>query len=108
MRQITAAQFDSEVMGSKEPIVVDFYTDDCPPCRALSPILQEWEQEANNAFKVVKVDAAAEATLASQYGVRSVPTVLLFSGGRCLAQTIGLKSKKDLKKWFDDGLRTGV
>ncbi len=106
MKQITGAQFDSEVIASKGPVIVDFYTEDCPPCRTLSPILQEWELESNGAIKVLKVDAATEAALASSYGVRAVPAVFLFSDGKCVAQTIGLKSKNNMKKWYDDALKT--
>ncbi len=105
MKQITSAEFDSEVLAAKEPVLVDFYTDTCPPCRAMSPILQDWENEANGALKMVKVDAATELQLASLYRVNAVPAFYLFSNGRCLSQTMGLKSKSSMKKWFDDALR---
>ena len=105
MKQVTGAQFDSEVLASKEPVVVDFYTDDCGPCRALSPILQDWALESNGTVKVVKVDAASESVLAASYGVNVVPTVLLFSNGKCVAQTVGLKSKNNMKKWYEDALK---
>ena len=106
MKNVDSAQFSSEVLGSKEPVVVDFYTQDCPPCRALSPILEEWESESNGTFRVVKVDAASETTLASSYGVRAVPAVFLFSNGKCVGQSVGLKSKAGMKKWFEDALRS--
>jgi thioredoxin len=105
MKKISASEFDSEVLASKQPVVVDFYTDSCPPCRALSPILQEWENESGNSFKVVKVDAAAEYTLAASYGVTAVPALFLFSNGKVVAQSLGLKSKNSLKQWAGEALR---
>jgi thioredoxin 1 len=106
MKHITNAQFETEVLGSKGPVIVDFYTDGCQPCRALSPILQELEEESNGALRVVKIDAAEEAALASSFGVTAVPALFLFSDGKCVGQTLGLKSKNNLKKWVDDALRT--
>jgi thioredoxin len=106
MKNVDSAQFSSEVLGSKEPVVVDFYTQGCAPCRALSPILEEWESESNGAFRVVKVDAAIETALATSYGVRAVPAVFLFSNGKCIGQSIGLKSKAGMKKWYEDTLRS--
>jgi thioredoxin 1 len=105
MKQINTAQFETEVLGSKEPVLVDFYTDSYPPCRTMAPVLQEMEAEANGQFKVVKVDAAAEVELAASYGVRSVPSFFAFSNGKCVGQTIGSKSKANMKKWFEDSVR---
>jgi thioredoxin 1 len=102
MKPITAAEFSAEVLDAREPVVVDFYTADCPPCRALAPILEDWELESEGALKVVKVDAASETQLSASYGVTAVPALYLFSNGKCVAQTIGLKSKSNLKKWFDE------
>ena len=87
MREITGAEFESEVLGSKEPVLVDFYTDTCPPCRAMAPVLQEMETEANGSFKVVKVNAATEAELAASFRISSVPSFFAFSNGKCVGQT---------------------
>jgi thioredoxin 1 len=106
MKNVDSTQFSSEVLGSKEPVVVDFYTQECAPCRMISPVLEEWETESNGAFRVVKVDAAAEAALASSYGVRAIPAVFLFSNGKCIGQSVGLKSKANMKKWYEDTLRS--
>lgn len=105
MKQITQADFDTEVLRSKEPVLVDFYTESCPPCRMMAPLLQEIELEANGALKVVKIDAATEPALAASFRVTSVPTFLAFSKGHCVGQTVGAKSKSGMKKWFDDSVR---
>lgn len=105
MRQITAAEFETEVLGSSQPVLVDFFTDECHPCRMMAPVLQEMETEANGSFKVVKVDAGAESALATSYGVRAVPSFFAFVDGKCVGQTMGSKSKAGMKKWFEDSVR---
>jgi thioredoxin 1 len=83
-------------------VVVDFYTDGCPPCRALSPVLEQWEREAGGSLKVVKVDAAAEIELAAAYRVQAVPALFLFSNGKCVGQMMGLQSRSALQRWFSE------
>ncbi|MEI9863408.1 MAG: thioredoxin family protein [Limisphaerales bacterium] len=106
MKQITGAEFESEVLGSKEPVLVDFYTDTCPPCRMMAPVLQEMENESNGQYKVVKIDAGAELQLTSSFRVNSVPAFFVFANGKCVGQTIGAKSKNHMKKWLEDSIRS--
>ena len=105
MKQVIGTDFESEVLRSKEPVLVDFYTDSCPPCRMMAPVLQEMETESNGSYKVVKVDAGVEAALAASFGVRSVPSFFVFKNGTCVGQTLGAKSKASMKKWLDDSIR---
>ena len=105
MKQITSAEFDAEVLKSSQPVLVDFFTDGCGPCRMMSPVLQEMETEANGTFKIVKIDAAAEAALAASFRVSAVPAFLAFANGACVSQTVGAKSKANMKKWFEDSVR---
>ena len=106
MKQITGAEFESEVLGSKEPVLVDFYTDSCPPCRMMAPVLQEMEAEANGQFKVVKIDAGIEGQLASTFRVNSVPAFFVFTNGKCVGQTLGARSKAHMKKWLEDSIHS--
>jgi thioredoxin 1 len=106
MKQITSAEFDAEVLNSETPVLVDFYTETCSPCRMMSPVLAEMENEANGAFKVVKIDAAAEPVLAASFRVSAVPSFLAFANGSCVGQTVGAKSKANMKKWFEDSVRS--
>ena len=108
MKQVAAAEFESEVLRSKEPVLVDFFTETCPPCRMMAPVLQEIEAEAQGQFKVVKVDAGTEMELAAEYGVRAVPAFFAFANGKCVGQTVGAKSKANMKKWFEDSVRAGA
>jgi thioredoxin 1 len=106
MKQVTRADFDSEVLSSKEPVLVDFFTETCPPCKMMAPVLQEIERESQGQLRVVKVDATTEPELAASYGVRAVPAFYAFTKGKCVGQTIGAKSKANMKKWFEDSIRT--
>ena len=106
MKQISSKDFDAEVIRSSEPVLVDFYTDGCAPCRMMSPVLQELETEANGGFKVVKIDAASEPGLAASFRVSAVPAFLAFAKGACVGQTVGAKSKANMKKWFDESVRS--
>jgi len=106
MKQVTSENFDAEVLKSKEPVLVDFYTDTCPPCRMMAPLLAEIETEANGSLKVVKVNAADEGELSNMFRVSGVPAFFAFANGKCVGQTVGARSKANMKKWFEDSVKT--
>jgi thioredoxin 1 len=88
--------FDSEVAASALPVLLDFSTSWCPPCRALAPILDALARERAGRLEIRAVDADAERELAARFDVRSFPTVIAFSGGREVARAVGLMSKDKL------------
>ncbi len=90
--------FKSEIATGK--VVVDFYADWCGPCQMLSPILEELNQEIAD-LKIVKVDVDNSQDIAMEYGVMSMPTMILFKDGEKKDQKIGLSSKEDLKTWIE-------
>lgn len=104
MKEITSSQFESEVLRSDMPVLVDFYTEQCGPCRQMSPILGEIEQATSGTLKIVKIDASADAQFSASLRITAVPTFLLFHRGQQLGQVMGARSKKDLKKWIDESL----
>lgn len=108
MKQINSVEFDSEVLAAKQPVLVDFYSQSCGPCRMMAPVLQEWENEANGAVKIVKVDIGEEQNLASSYRVNAVPAFFAFSNGKCVGQTLGLKSKANIQKWFAEAVASAA
>jgi len=105
MKQITSNEFTNEVLASPTPVLVDFYTDHCMPCRRVAPVIEEIESANGGAFKVVKVDAGTELQLAASFRINAVPTFILFRAGESIAQFTGERSKREIERWIDDALR---
>ncbi len=89
-------EFDKEVINSKDTVLVDFYADWCGPCRMLGPVLDEISKEK----KVFKVNVDDEAELAQQYGIMSIPCMILFKDGNEDKRLIGLHSKSEIMELF--------
>jgi len=98
---LTQENFAREVLESTTPVLVDFWAEWCGPCKMIAPILDELAQEYDGRVKIGKVDIDHEQTLATQYSVRAIPTLLLFNQGQVADQIVGLRSKRDLKASFD-------
>lgn len=95
-----SSTFESEVTKHAGIVLVDFYTDTCPPCRMMNPVLEELAKERSD-LKIVKVDAASNYEVAVQFRVSTVPTFLLFTNGQVRGQFTGLRAKKDLVSWIE-------
>jgi len=93
------ADFAAKVLQSKVPVLVDFYADWCGPCRMLAPLLREAAQELTGA-KIVKVNVDHSPALATRYGVRAIPTLLVFRNGEPVAQHVGLATKEQIKQFL--------
>jgi len=100
MKTITSQEFETEVLQSAQPVLVDFFTETCAPCRRLVPVLEEVAREQTGRWKIVKVDAGAEPELAARFRVSAVPMLLAFHGGQCVAQRAGARDKRDLLRWL--------
>jgi thioredoxin 1 len=94
--------FREQVLQSEVPVLVDFYADWCGPCRALGPVLEELAQETPHA-KVVKVNVDESPQLAGQYGISSIPSLLVFKDGKIAGQQVGLANKQQLQALLVDG-----
>ena len=98
---LTADNFGKEVLQSSTPILVDFWAEWCGPCKMIAPVLDELADEYNGKVRIGKVNIDEHQSLASEYGVRAIPTLLLFKGGQVQEQIVGARSKRDLKASFD-------
>ena len=92
---LTKENFDKEVLESKIPVLVDFWATWCGPCRMLAPILEELSGQ-HPELKIVKVDVDENRDLALQYGIESIPTLLVFKGGQMADRSVGLVSPQEI------------
>ena len=108
-RAATAADFADTVLAAsaRQAVLVDFWAAWCGPCKALGPILEEVARERAGQVSVVKIDADVETDLAAQYGVRALPTLLVFKGGKVVDQFVGLRSAADIVARLDAVNRAG-
>ncbi len=98
---LTEANFKSEVLESDKPVLVDFWAGWCGPCRIIAPTIEELAAEFEGKAKIGKVDVDEQQKLAEQFGVRSIPTLLLFEKGEVVRRFVGLTSRKDLAAALD-------
>ena len=94
--KITAAEFDAEVLGSEIPVLADFYSDSCIPCKRMSPILSQLESEYAGKLKIVKININFEKDLTEKYGVLAAPTLILFKDGEEVSRIRGAVKKDEL------------
>jgi thioredoxin 1 len=99
--EFTDANFQTEVLQSDKPVVVDFSATWCGPCRQLAPIIEDLASEYSGKVKVGKVDIDASQDVASRYGIMSVPTVMFFKGGKMVDTMVGVSAKGVYKSKID-------
>lgn len=101
VEELTGESFTSKVLKCKKLVLVDFYAEWCGPCRMMSPVIDELSKEMKNVdFFKVNVDAQGE--LAQQFDVMSIPTLVLFKGGKAVATATGARPKDALKQWIKE------
>lgn len=102
--ELTDTNFEEEVIKSSIPTLVDFWAPWCGPCRMVSPIVEELAKEFSGRLKVGKLNVDNNQDTAAKYGIRSIPTLIIFKNGKQVAQTVGAQPKESLKKFIEQKL----
>ena len=103
-KAVTEATFANDVLGSTKPVLVDFWAEWCGPCRMIGPSLEDISKEMDGKLKIVKVNIDENPMAPTRYGVRSIPTLLLFKNGQVAATKIGAEPKQKLVSWINTAI----
>lgn len=101
-KQVTDATFEAEVLQSSVPVLVDFWAEWCGPCKMIGPVLEEIATEMAGQVVVAKVNVDDSPAAPSKYGIRSIPTLMMFKGGQLVATKVGAAPKTSLIAWIKE------
>ena len=102
--EVGDTSWDAEVLNQDKPVLVDFWAPWCGPCRMVAPIVEELADEYAGQVEFRKLNTDDNPRTAAKYGIRSIPTLLVFKGGEQVGQIVGFRPKSDLKKRLDEAL----
>ena len=108
IKNVTDANFSADVLSSGEPVLVDFWAEWCGPCKQIAPALEDIAGEYDGRLTIAKVNIDENPETPGQYGVRGIPTLMIFSGGELVATRVGAAPKSQLAAWVDEVLKAPV
>jgi len=100
---VTDSSFETDVLKSSKPVLVDFWAEWCGPCKQIAPALEQIAQELGEAITIAKLDIEESPTTPSRYGVRGIPTMMLFKDGQMAAMKVGAMPKQKILEWLAEG-----
>ncbi|MFP5405207.1 MAG: thioredoxin TrxA [Gammaproteobacteria bacterium] len=104
VQHVTDASFEQEVLKAESPVLVDFWAEWCGPCKMIAPLLDEMARDYGDKLRVVKVNVDENQAVPARYGIRSIPTLMLFSNGEVVETRVGTLSKAQLAQLLDSHL----
>ena len=103
-KKVTDASFSTDVLGASEPVLVDFWAEWCGPCKLIGPSLEEIAAEMGGKLTVVKINIDDNQKTPSQYGVRGIPTLMIFKNGQVAATKVGALPKSKIVDWINSSI----
>ena len=101
IKHITDASFEADVLKSDKPVLVDFWAEWCGPCKAIAPILEEVAKEYDGKLQIAKLDVDSNQAIPAKFGIRGIPTLILFKNGEQAATQVGALPKSGIKQWIE-------
>ena len=102
--KVSDASFQADVLDAKKPVLVDFWAEWCGPCRMIAPALDELSTELGDKVTIAKLNIDENPDVPGRYGVRGIPTMLLFKGGQPVAQKVGAAPRSQIQQWIESNL----
>ena len=100
--KVTDDSFQADVLGSSQPVLVDFWAEWCGPCKQIAPALEQLSEELAGRVTIAKLDIEASQTTPSRYGVRGIPTMMLFKDGQMASMKVGAMHKQKILEWLTE------
>jgi|TARA_B100000586_G_C20091927_1_gene420520 thioredoxin 1 len=104
VKSIKENEFESEVINSNKPVLIDFWAEWCGPCKEIGPILDEIADEMKDKIKVVKINIDENPNIPNKYGVQSIPTMIIFKKGTPISTKIGAAIRSEVKTWIETSI----